>query len=433
MLPAGESTVVPPDGPPRAARLRPRALLEISLLWFAINLHWGALLTVLLPAQVAAMRPDAQAQTLGLVLGLGALVALVVTPLAGALSDRCASRFGRRRPFIVTGVLINAAGLAVMAAAFARASFEGYLAGFLVVQLGNNIAGGAYAGFIPDLVAPLQRGEASGWMAAMTQLGTVGGALLGGVLQSSGNSSACYGVIVATLLGLMLVTLLTVRETPLSSAPPPVSPGRLLADMWIDPRQHTDFAWVWMTRFLAISGIWMVQPFLLYYLRDVIGVADPAMQTGVMMAVMLVGATFTGWLAGLWSDRFGRKVVVYAANGTLAMAVLLLLASHSLGFTLAVGAIFGLGYGAWYSVDWALVCDVLPDQENAGRYLGVWNVAMVLPQSIAPLMAGALLSAAGSGAVEGRYEKSGYVAVFVASAVTLAMAAWLLRRVRTVR
>lgn len=419
--------------PPASMRLRPLTLLEISLLWFAINLHWGALLTVLLPGQVAALRPQSQAQSLGFVLGLGAIVALVVTPIAGALSDRCASRLGRRRPFILTGMLINAVGLAVMAAAFTRASLEGYTAGFLVVQLGNNIAGGAYAGFIPDLVPPSQRGEASGWMAAMTQLGTVGGALLGGVLLSSGQATACYAIIAAVLMAGMLVTLLTVRETPLATPPPATSLTRLLADMWIDPRQHPDFAWVWTTRFLAISGIWMVQPFLLYYLRDVIGVADPAMQTGIMMAVMLVGATFTGWLAGLYSDRLGRKIVVYAANGTLALAVLLLLASHSLGFTLAVGALFGLGYGAYYSVDWALACDVLPDQENAGRYLGVWNVAMVLPQTVAPLLAGALLSAVGRGAVEGHYDRAGYAAVFVASALSLALAAWLLRRVRTVR
>lgn len=414
-------------------RLSTRQLFEISMLWFAINLHWGALLTVLLPGQVAALRPETQAQTLGLVLGLGALVALVVTPVAGALSDRCASRFGRRRPFIGVGAVINGAGLLVMALAFEATSLPGYIGGFLLVQLGNNLIGGAYAGFIPDRVAESQRGEASGWMAAMTQLGMVGGALLGGALVSSGHGTACYGAVAATLLGLALATCVRVHETPLSPPPPPASITRLLGDMWIDPRQHPDFAWVWATRFLAVFGIWMVQPYLLYYLRDVIGVADPAMQTGVMMAVMLVGATFTGWLAGLWSDRLGRKLLVYAANGTLALAMLLLLTSTSLSFTLCVGVIFGLGYGAYYGVEWALVCDVLPDQENAGRYLGVWNVAMVLPQTVAPLVAGALLSGMGGGADTGHYARVGFSAVFVTSATIMAIAALLLRKVRGVR
>jgi MFS family permease len=268
-------------------------------------------------------------------------------------------------------------------------------------------------------------------MAAMTQCGTVAGALAGGFLTH--HPTLLYAIIGGTLLAILGITLATVPESPIDPPPEPFHLGRLIRNLWIDPREFPDFAWVWGTRFLAISGIWMVQPFLLYYMRDVVGVANPEQQTGIMMAVMLVGATFTGWLAGLYSDRIGRKIVVYAANGTLALAILLLLASHSLAFTLAVGVIFGLGYGAYYSVDWALACDVLPDQENAGRYLGVWNIAMVLPQTVAPVVASVILGSIGRGSVEGHYTLSGYSAVFFLAAVTLCVAAWLLKHVKSVR
>jgi MFS family permease len=107
--------------------LPPSRLFAMSLFWFAINLHWGALLTVVVPGQVASLRPDTQAQTLGMVLGLGALVALIVTPIAGALSDRCAARLGRRRPFMGVGTVVNCVGLAGMAVAFGASSLAGYL------------------------------------------------------------------------------------------------------------------------------------------------------------------------------------------------------------------------------------------------------------------------------------------------------------------
>jgi len=203
--------------------------------------------------------------------------------------------------------------------------------------------------------------------------------------------------------------------------------------MWIDPRQFPDFAWVWCTRFLVIGGIWMVQPFLLYYMRDVVGAASPETATGSLMGVMLFAATITGLAAGSVSDRLGRKVVVYVANGSLAAAILLLLASTSLGFTLTVGLLFGLGYGAYYSVDWALACDVLPDQENAGRHLGVWNIAMVLPQTMAPLASGLLLQRFGRGPVSGHYTLEGYAVVFVLAAIVLGIGALLLRNVRGAR
>ena len=417
---------------PSEPRLSPLRLLGLSAYWLAINLHWGALLTIVVPAQVSKMQPERQAQTLSLVLGLGAVVALVVTPIAGALSDRCASRWGRRRPFIAAGTVINVVGLALMFVASESASLALYVAGFLVVQLGNNIATGAYAGIIPDMVAAGQRGEASGYMAAMTQLGMVGGALAGGLLMAGGRDGACYALVALTLIALMLQTLVAVREQPIAPPPERLQWGRLLADMWVDPRQFPDFAWVWGTRFFVICGIWMVQPYLLYYMRDVVGASSPETATGAMMAVMLVSATFTGWLAGLFSDRLGRKIVVYVSNAALALAILLLLLSHSMTFTLTVGLIFGLGYGAYYSVDWALACDVLPDQENAGRYLGVWNIAMVLPQTVAPVLAGTLLARVGQTA-SGHYARDGYAVVFVLAAAFLGLGAWLLKHVRGAR
>jgi MFS family permease len=133
------------------------------------------------------------------------------------------------------------------------------------------------------------------------------------------------------------------------------------------------------------------------------------------------------------SDRVGRKRVVYFANGVLATAVILLLYSQSLGFTFMIGVLFGVGYGAYYSVDWALACDVLPDQDNAGRYLGVWNVAMVLPQTMAPVFAGTLLAIYGKGGLEGHYTLHGYSVVFVVAAIVMVGGAALLRNVRGVR
>lgn len=396
-------------------------------------MHWGALLTIVIPSQVECLRPQTQAQTLSFILGIGAAIALVVTPLAGALSDRNASRWGRRRPFLAVGTTVNCCGLGVMLWASLHPSLAMYVCGYVIVQFGNNVAGGAYAGFIPDLVPPNQRGEASGYMAAMTQLGTVAGALGGGFLTAAGHVTVCFTVLAVTLVALMIATLWTVPETPIPPSSTALSLRRLVGDMWIDPRRFPDFAWVWVSRFLAIAGIWMVQPFLLYYMRDVIGAPKPEVQTGVMMASMLLGATVTGWLAGRYSDRVGRKRVVYAANSILALAILLLLFSHNLAFTLGVGVFFGLGYGAYYSVDWALACDVLPDQDNAGRYLGVWNVAMVLPQTVAPVIAGTLLTVFGRGRLQGRYTLEGYSTVFVLAASTLLLGAWLLRNVRSAR
>ncbi|MBO0796486.1 MAG: hypothetical protein J2P36_36830, partial [Ktedonobacteraceae bacterium] len=65
--------------------------------------------------------------------------------------------------------------------------------------------------------------------------------------------------------------------------------------------------------------------------------------------------------------------------------------THSLPLVLAAGALFGLGYGAYGSVDWALVADVLPSDRNFARDMGVWNIALSLPQVVAPVLGGPLI------------------------------------------
>ena len=60
---------------------------------------------------------------------------------------------------------------------------------------------------------------------------------------------------------------------------------------------------------------------------------------------------------------------------------------------LALGAafVFGLGFGAYVSVDWALVADVLPSEATFARDMGVWNIALTLPQVFAVVLGGWLL------------------------------------------
>jgi MFS family permease len=194
---------------------------------------------------------------------------------------------------------------------------------------------------------------------------------------------------------------------------------------------------VWVTRFLFTAGMWMVQPFIQYYLRDVIGSPRPAEDAGRIIGVALVGATLTGLLGGAISDRVGRKRVVYVANGLMAAVSLGFMAVGTLPAVYVTAVLYGLAFGAYYSVDWALGCDVLPRKDEAGKDMGVWHISMVLPQSLAPFLSGLLLTLGGAssraGWAEPHYHASGYVMLFALAAVLLTLSAVLLKNVRGVR
>ncbi len=412
-------------------------LAGMSLYWLAVNVQWGALLIALIPAEAVQLRPLDHARLLSLILGIGAVAALILPPFVGALSDRCRHPWGRRRPYMAAGTALNLVGLLLLATAARAGSVALYILAYLVVQFGSNVATAAYSGIIPDAVEPSQRGAASGWMAVMTHCGTILGALGGGILVQRGLSGWLYGVIALLLPLTLAVTAAAVPERPGSPSGEPLRPGQILRSLWLNPRRYPDFGWVWATRFLFTAGMWMVQPFIQYYLRDVIGSAQAAEDAGRVIGIALAGATVTGLLGGALSDRFGRKRVVYVANG--------LMAAVSLGFMVVGGmpgvyvtaTLYGLAFGAYYSVDWALGCDVLPNKQDAAKDMGVWHIAMVLPQSIAPALSGLILTMGGvrvgAGAAEPHYRPGAYLVLFASASLLLALSAWLLRNVRGVR
>ena len=101
---------------------------------------------------------DVKNSALGGLRTAGLIIAMVVQPWAGLLSDRSTSRFGRRRPFIFIGVLLD---LVFLAAVYLSGTFWILLAATLFQQFSANISHGPLQGLIPDLVPEDERGRAS--------------------------------------------------------------------------------------------------------------------------------------------------------------------------------------------------------------------------------------------------------------------------------
>lgn len=426
---------------PQTKKMRIKDQFCISAFWFAMNLIWGALLVIIIPSQMKSIAPERPAETTGLLLGMGAIPAFILPLLAGPFSDRCMSKLGRRRPYMIVGTAINLVGLGMVWMAGRTLNLLLYFVGYLVTQIGNNLAGGAYNGIIPDVVPRAQRGSASGWMAVMSQAGTIAGVLSAGLLMNAGHTGYSFLLIGVSLVLFLIVTVLGTRETPRTEAPGKLDLAKFVKSLWIDPRKYPDFAWVWITRFLVVMGLWSVQEFMQFYLTDMAGVPEEhkELYTGYVLMVVLICASITGMIGGVISDKVGRKPVVYVANTIIALACFAFIFSKSLTYTFITAIVFGLGYGAYYSVDWALGCDVLPNKDEAGKDMAVWHIAFVLPQSIVLPLAGSVLGAFGhtmaqtaSGPVV-RYNSNGYVALFTMAAFFLLLGAVLLRNVKGVK
>lgn len=428
-------------GPRPVADLTTPQHLALSTLWAAMNFVLGALLMILLPGQIRDMvTVQESGGKLGLLVSIGAIPALVVPLIVGPLSDRCRSGLGRRRPYILAGILVALVGVAVLYLGGFERLYLLFMAGFLVLQIGINVAMAAYSGFIPDLVPVSQRGLASGYMAIMSQAGTLVGVVATGFLVQERLYLVAYAILAGILVAGLMVTMRWVRETPLVEAQPRLNWIEHFKSLWIDPRVYPDFAWVWLTRALVMLGFYALLPFLPFYLADVIRVENWESVFGKLIGVVLVGSAVSAVIGGRLSDRVGRKRIVYLANGLMALMCLGFAFCNTLEQVVGVAVVFGIGYGAYISVDWALGTDVLPKAEDAAKDMAVWHVAMTLPQSIAALPAGMLLAAFGvqrvldkDGVLQDHYTEAGFDWLFVAAAMCLALGALLLRNVKKAR
>ncbi|WP_222844638.1 MFS transporter [Saccharomonospora sp. CUA-673] len=171
-----------------------------------------------------------------------------------------------------------------------------------------------------------------------------------------------------------------------------------LKTFWVSPRQHPDFAWAWLSRFLLTLASYMFTTFRLLYLQHELSLtaaeATEVMATGVLIytIAVMVGAQSAGWL----SDKLRRrKAFIALSTLVFGIGMLMLICSSSVGDFYLAEAVLGLGFGVYMGVDLALVIDVLPDPENASKDLGVFNIAMSGPQVIAPAIGAVLVNTAG--------------------------------------
>jgi MFS family permease len=402
----------------------------LSAFWFGMNFLWIPLTTVLIQAQIDSVVPKGSQNTaIGLALGIGGLLAVTVPVAVGAWSDRLNTRFGRRRPIMVAGTLLTIPGLVILAAA---TNYPEIVIGYVIIQFFFNGAQAAYSGIIPDVVPAQQVGKASGFLATMTQLG-IGGGL--GVTSLLGGNRAIYLVMGAVAVLCLIPTVWAARTEGLEPIPAP--PKRPLGEAireFVRPLHEGDFAWVVFTRLMVSSGITVVLYFLVNFFGDVVLApkSDAAKFTSNWLLIVVVTALPFGFFGGQISDRIRRrKIFVYVAGAAQSLVALVFIVFYpkSIPLVYVLGVAYGIGYGLYFAVDWALACDTLPDKTKSAKDMALFHIALALPQAILPLFGGALIDYVN----KHLSANAGYRVVFSSAVLFLFIGTVLVSRIKSIR
>ena len=364
--------------------------IKITIFGFALAALWSSVHTIILPVRLLDFVAESEKNTyLGFLTFAGLILAVIVQPIAGAISDRSGFQWGRRRPYVLIGAI--AAILLVPGIGLVG----GYFAIFLVyclLQVSTNAAQGPYQALIPDLVPSGKRGLASG---VKTLLEILGGVFLIYPIAifidrySSGQGVfwlwLALGILALVFLGAMVATLITVKERPGTRSQLPFLPT-LYKSFRINVRANGDFIWFLVSRLFILMAFTTLQTFALYFLRDVVGVTSPASATAQFSIVAVAGMLAVVYPAGRLSDRVGRRPIAMTAGllGALGIAFIFLFQVNYMLIILCAGLV-GISFGAFMSTNWALATDLLPKGEEA-RYLGLTNLATAGGAALARLI-----------------------------------------------
>lgn len=363
--------------------------------------YFGFYLVLFMPSlfslayKVQLMGPAAKESSLGLIVGIGALVSLIVGPVFGVISDATRSRWGRRRPYLVAGLCLSLLSALIIVAA---PNFWVVLSGWLVAQLAGSAISAALNPTLAERVPSSQRGKLGALSGVAASIAGVLATLIGSFL--TGDLLLLFLAPVAVFAVVVSLWLITVPDAP---APAEARVGSVLdifRSLAFNPLKAKDFAWVWLGKFCLQFGYAFFGTYQLYFILDRLGYTAEAAgrQLALVGGVSLLATMLFTIGGGYLSDRLRRrKPFIYTAASMIAVGSVVIAFAPDFPTYAIGGTVLAAGVGAFNSVDLALAADVLPTKDENGKWMSIYYLSGNLAGAIGPIIAPVILAVGGAG------------------------------------
>ena len=411
------------------AELPRMQLIRLSLYWLGLSSIFIGVSQILsgriqFEKNGPLYSPGSEGSTLFALTVAGALIAAIVQPTVGSISDYTISRWGRRKPYIFIGSVLDVAflyGIATSNSIIAVASFMALL------QVSANFAQGPFQGYVPDLIPAKQVGLASALVGLFQVLGNAVGFGIGSAAVATNSFFLGTMALGALEVATMLSVVWRVNEGRSARSRNGRSWLSIAREAWgTDVLKERSFLWLVSSRWFFLMGATMLINLSLFYFAQTFGLSQSASggTNFLVLAAVILGNVVAVIPAGRISDRVGRKPVIYAACAVAGTGMLIVAIAPIIPLVVAGAALFGAGSGMFLAVDWALMTDIIP-KASSGRYMGISNVATATAGIFSLLAGGKLMDIVNGIAGYGR----GPRAAFLLAVVFFVLGAILLRPV----
>ena len=323
-------------------------------------------------------------------------------PLAGALSDRTHTRWGRRIPYILFGALPTAIFFVLLWSVpgfFAQdqtALFLYLLTLLFLFDTTHTLVTLNYSALFPEMFTTLaDRAQMSSWRQIFAVIGTALGIALPPVLYATfgwGAFALSIGIITAVTLYISLLgSYERARENAQDEMP-------LRAALRATFRNFSFVTYMGMQVMLQFSFL-LIMAAIPFYAKYVLNASEETTSLLLGATLVVAGILLLGW--GRVAARFGARKTMLAALSVFGVALLPFLFVDSLTGTLLTTALVGIGLSGCMIIPDIMLSDVIDEdalktgKRREGMYYGIQGLLIRAAIVLQALVLNTLLSAGG--------------------------------------
>jgi MFS family permease len=380
----------------------------------------GNVRNTLLPQYFSQIDPSGKVAAIAILASVTSIVAAISNILFGALSDLTRSRFGKRKPWILIGTLVESGMICLVAN---LTNIWIIIAAWGVVAAAENAVAAAMVAQEADRIAPKWRGTIS----TLYGLGYTAIQVVA-MIAAQFLSNPKLGMYVMAGIGLVMGILHVIFANEKAN--------------FDEPRDKFDWKTAWTHFSLPTKGArdyWfavggklamvmggtIVNAYMLYVLTDYMKLSQAS--TGRTLATfaliqLVLGLVFTA-ISGPFADKIGRlKLPVALSTALIGVGQLFPFIAPHVWTLYVMTVLVGISNGIYNAVDGALNLAVLPNKETAGKDMGFINLANTLSQIGGTVVAGLIVTYLG-----------GYRAIFPCAFAISLIGSILIMRIKKVR
>jgi GPH family glycoside/pentoside/hexuronide:cation symporter len=348
----------------------------------------------------------------GTALMIGRIWDAFYDPVIGYISDRTATKMGRRRPFMLGGAIPLLIAMIIMftnpalviGSGISQAALFAYaLIVYVILCTAYSTVNIPYYSWAPELTSDYhERTSLNGYRSGFAFLGSLLG--LGAALPIVAlcqDKSAGFVLMGLIFGGVMVVVILTTVFT--IKEPASLKPAKSL-DFWktyLSVFKNRPYVLILLTYIINFTGITIISGIAIYYFKYILGAEG---MTTYAMLIMLGTSMFFIPISVVISKKTGKKFVYGAACIIMAASLMVLFFfghTQGMNFTLVMMFFLGIGLGFTYVPPYAIVADAIEydylrtGERREGAFFGIWTWGLKIGQALAVFLMGVILEAMG--------------------------------------